>query len=733
MDDNGYSSIFFDEFELDLGRRKLFRNGEAIALKSKAFDLLVTLVESPGTLLSKDDLLNRVWEGQFVEENNLTVHIAALRKALGERKGEHRFIVTVPGKGYRFVGEVREEATEDLIVETHKVQRITIEERVENTDEPVANGLARTELPQRSRLNARLAAVGGLIVLAVLVGAAFVWQGIKGYGSNAVNPLAGGRFTRLTNNGRVRIAALSPDGNRFAYVTRDGGRHTLWTGDVNGGEHIRLRPESDEEYIDLAFDPGSGSLLFSVRASADADPVLYRMPSLGGPVERLRVSVENFSLSSDGQWLAFASKMDGEAGKTLIAKAPLNGGENITIAEIEGLLLKDSLSWSSDGTQIAVIVGTGFESYSEIVFLSASGGELRRIRRPEWQEIGQIVWTEGDGGLIVTALERTSWAAVPQLHLYHIDLATDAATPITNDLSTYGTVLDYSRTSNRLLTIERRQMNNVWVAPAEDLSAARSITNSSFGRYDGLWGLGWTHDGKLIYTTSDTRSQVIAQMNADGTEQKLLTSPGSVDSALAVSPDGTFVTFHSRRSGRFNIWRMGIDGSDVRQLTFTDNAFQPFVSPDNVWIYYKDMSNGAGGLARVPANGGAAEVLTSDGASWGRFSPDGKTIAAGIFTDRLTVALYSAADHSLIRKFKAPPTATSFVGIGWMPDGRSVIYRDMEAGYWIQPIEGGEPQRLEKMPEELLYNFSWSNDGKYFAFVRGQDIRDVVLLSPAKD
>ena len=84
----------FSGFELDAERRTLARDGEKIALNSKTFDLLLTLIEHRGRVLSKDELLDKVWTGQFVEENNLTVHISALRKALGERKGEHRFLVT---------------------------------------------------------------------------------------------------------------------------------------------------------------------------------------------------------------------------------------------------------------------------------------------------------------------------------------------------------------------------------------------------------------------------------------------------------------------------------------------------------------------------------------------------------------------------------------------------------------------------------------------------------------
>lgn len=94
----------FDDFEISGAKRLLLKKGEVVALNSRTFDLLLTLVENRGRILSKDELLETVWEGQFVEENNLTVHISTLRKIFGEKKDEHRFIVTIPGKGYKFVG-----------------------------------------------------------------------------------------------------------------------------------------------------------------------------------------------------------------------------------------------------------------------------------------------------------------------------------------------------------------------------------------------------------------------------------------------------------------------------------------------------------------------------------------------------------------------------------------------------------------------------------------------------
>src|SRR5690349_19348842 len=95
-------------FRIDAAQRVLLAaDGSRISLSSRAFDLLLLLVRHPGELLDKDRLLAAVWPGRVVEENNLNQCISALRKALGETTGEHRFLLNEPGRGYRFVAPVR--------------------------------------------------------------------------------------------------------------------------------------------------------------------------------------------------------------------------------------------------------------------------------------------------------------------------------------------------------------------------------------------------------------------------------------------------------------------------------------------------------------------------------------------------------------------------------------------------------------------------------------------------
>ncbi|MCI0387459.1 MAG: winged helix-turn-helix domain-containing protein [Acidobacteria bacterium] len=98
----------FGHFRLDAIQRLLLRNGEIVPLTPKAFEILLFLVQHYGRVLSKDELMKAVWPDCFVEEANLARQISVLRKVLGESNGEHRYIETLPRRGYRFFTSVVE-------------------------------------------------------------------------------------------------------------------------------------------------------------------------------------------------------------------------------------------------------------------------------------------------------------------------------------------------------------------------------------------------------------------------------------------------------------------------------------------------------------------------------------------------------------------------------------------------------------------------------------------------
>src|SRR5712671_2698249 len=106
----------FGPFVLDTARHVLLRQGNPVPLTPKTYDLLLALVENSDRMLLKDELMKVIWPASFVEESNLTQQISAVRKALGEAAGEDRYIVTIPGKGYRFAARVKEPVAEQPVV-----------------------------------------------------------------------------------------------------------------------------------------------------------------------------------------------------------------------------------------------------------------------------------------------------------------------------------------------------------------------------------------------------------------------------------------------------------------------------------------------------------------------------------------------------------------------------------------------------------------------------------------
>jgi len=162
----------FGRFRLDPGQRLLLCEGKPVSLSPKAFELLLVLIKSDGRLLTKDDLMRRLWPDSFVEEANLTVNISALRKALGDTLDGQEFIETVPKHGYRFIAAVTE-----LVEENQSPKRAPGKAVVQPISDGVdfhadaipADRLAPDhELPPRSR--ARLVGVSVLILGIALAG-----------------------------------------------------------------------------------------------------------------------------------------------------------------------------------------------------------------------------------------------------------------------------------------------------------------------------------------------------------------------------------------------------------------------------------------------------------------------------------------------------------------------------------------------------------------------------------
>jgi DNA-binding winged helix-turn-helix (wHTH) protein len=196
----------FDGFTMLTEMRLLLSQGVAVPLTPKAFDTLRILITNRDRVVTKDELLRLVWPDVVVEEGNLTQQIFLLRKALGESAQQSRYIITVPGRGYRFTARVTAISGGAPLPPAAS----------SDGGRPIGRGYL---------------AMGGVALLAIVLGVA--WRVRDEVGQPL--DLAKARVTKITESGKAIRSAASADGRYVAYVEDHGDQHSLWVRTAGGG------------------------------------------------------------------------------------------------------------------------------------------------------------------------------------------------------------------------------------------------------------------------------------------------------------------------------------------------------------------------------------------------------------------------------------------------------------------------------------------------------------------
>jgi Tol biopolymer transport system component len=518
-------------------------------------------------------------------------------------------------------------------------------------------------------------------------------------------------ITRVTSLGNVIGAAISPDGEYAAYAYSENGLHSLWVRQMATGSTVQIVAPARLQLAGGKFAPDGRSFFYTARDT------LYQIPVLGGTPRKLLTNISGaVSFSPDGKRIAFQRVDSPRHGDSAIVIANADGsGQRVLIAksppETIGTYPGNAPEWSPDGESIATALRT--PSGMKVILADAASGATRTVSQ-DFTAIGSMAWLR-DGSGIVTVLNEHA-ASAAQLWLINPGDGTRRA--ITNDLVDYRTVT--ATRDGRVLAVAADTLAHIWRIGAD--GAAQKITS---GRSDGNGGLAVANDGTPVYATLEEGKWQLwrGDRHATGIDVSGV--------APAISRDGRLIVFTMLRERDAVLARMNADGTDVRVLCpiVAERYPQPAaITPDGRAVIF----GSDGRLWKVSIDGGRPVRITGFDAMGPAISPDGTRIAFILRTD------FTIGDAIGVLPLEGGPVARfpavalhSFSCVRWTADGTGLLHNagvNDRVNLWLQPLDGTPPRRITNLDDDYLLRFDVSPDGKHLMAVRGVLSRDAVLI-----
>jgi DNA-binding winged helix-turn-helix (wHTH) protein/Tol biopolymer transport system component len=572
-----HKCLIFRFADIEARERELsiVRTGESFAVEPKAFRVLVVLLNNPHKVITKDELLDAVWNETSVSENSLTRSIALLRRLLGDDPFDPRYIATVPTVGYRFLCDVK--VSEDGFVRTvdEEQRRPAVKAHISSKSEE------KQPTDRRWRLSPFL--VAGLCVLTVGILAAI----------SLVRPPAGRREVpqhrvaeqRITSNAPeapVERAVVSPDGKLVAYADPTG----LYLRVIASGETRRWDVPKDFIALPRSWFP-DGTHLLAARFDGPT-PSLWKLSLFGAAPRKLIDNAGPASVSPDGTRIAFTHDPPTRTGNELWVMGA-DGSNPRKIAEAsppEGPTHSSSTiaspAWSPNGRRIACIEHHWFAEFAPLTNLSsvwtrdADGADLQVILRDA--SLGwALTWAPDGRILFASRANTTAERADEEVRSIRVDERTGKATgqpePVTSGMGTIG-------------------------------------------------GMTVTSDGKrMVLWRDNTQEQAfISEFDASTHKWKTprrLTLDANGNMATTWLSDSRTVVFASNRNGTWTLFKQAIDETTADVLVEGHSIFLPRLSADGSQVLYLSQTDPADrsvplSLMRLPVAGGPPQLVLRD-------------------------------------------------------------------------------------------------------------------------
>lgn len=579
---------------------------------------------------------------------------------------------------------------------------------------------------RRSSGSRRAAGWLGAAALAIAVGAA-AWSWLARRPSAGVAPREI-KIERLTATGVLTHVALSPDGKYVAYSDNPGGRQSLWVRQVDGTNPLELIPPRPVGYWGIDFARDGASIFYAVKGPDDPMGSLYQIPLLGGPSRKLLSGIDSPpSLSPDGRQLAYLRAEHPQPGASALMIAGVDGANPRPLAvrrapEFFAPGFFVNASWSPDGTRVVTSVRNSQTRHATLVTVGLAGDEtplgqaITEIGSTNWLPDGIVFIARGAGGVATGGGGQLWMQPYPS----------GTARRLTHDLIDYRSG-GVGGDGASIISVGLDASPMLWTIPLDGKDEPRKLPSL---RYDGSAGVGWTADGRILFTTPVRGAQQIWTMDADGSNRRAITTEGS-SAWPAAARDGRFIAFSGVRGEQRGIWSMKPDGTEQRLIAATPGAAFLDVTPDGEWITFTSDQDGSPSLWRVASGGGTPQRVV-ERLERASLSPLGDR-ALGVLSrgNRYGVAVLPMAGGEPIWVPSDGSAATGLGGIfQWTPDGKGVYFTTAErANLWLYRFGAPAEINMTKFTEAVIFNGAISRDGRTMIVTRGVQARDAFLIT----
>jgi Tol biopolymer transport system component len=667
--------------------------------------LLVYLAEQAGNVVTRDQILEAVWEETFVTDEVLTSAIRKLRKAFGDEGVDPQFIQTIPKKGYCLIAPV------------------SFAERDR----------------ERSKPHKWVVVLVALLVAATLY---FFWDQLGTDRSRPPSVLRLSNPVQVTSAGGVEdYPAWSPDGRTLAYAATpsarpSGGNWDIWVVRVSSGQPVnRTADHTGVDRFPVWSPDGAQIAFWSSREGGG----YFLMSALGGAPRKLLSSgrlVEGArpQWSGDGKRLAgIVTDTDGN----FVEIVPLETRESQRLRLPGKYESRYDLAWSPDGRYFAYVDAGGYLSDRHpLLILRIEDREVfpvtagqSRVWSPGWSVDGRsLYFVTNRGGSMDLWRQSIGEGGVPdgQPEPWTAGMVIRSA-----GLSPDGSRLAYSK---------GRPVSNVWRVPIPEErpatweDAERLTFDQAF-----IANLDVSPDGgRLVLDSDRSGTWDLWVLSVDGGKMTPLTMDPGTELSSKWSPNGQSVAFHSARAGSPNrdIRVIPVGGGPTREVApHPAQEVHPAWSPDGRDLAFVSFRSGSPDIWKVSLEGGEPQQLTQHAANDNQpaWSPDGKVLAFVSYRDGARRLWQIPAAGGQAEPLTEGPAGYPI----WSRDGRRVYFPgvgERAGNLWMVSVEDGTERPMtdfQGKPGTVL-SYCPATDGRYLYFAWEESLGDIWVIDVAE-